>query len=662
MATTKKISEYSALTSPAASDLLEIVDVSDTSAAPTGTNKKIAVSDLVSGGVVPDDSVTNAKLANMAQATIKGRASGAGTGDPTDLTGTQATEILDNVVGDSGSGGTKGLVPAPGAGDAAAGKFLKADGTFAVPAGTGAETGANSDITSMDGLTGAIQAPTQINDSNGNEVLKFGSTASAVNEVTITNKATGNAPTIAATGGDTDIDLSLSGKGAGKVKATDLEVTESLRLSGDISPAQLTANTDDWNPTNLADASTIRFSTDASRNITGLQGGADGRLLVLHNIGSNNAVLKDESASSSAANRFALNADVTLGADQSALLQYDSTSSRWRLVAGPSAGGGGGVPSSSTNIIPYSDGSAFQNSPVSREDANTLGHWNGTGETATRHNWYTNRADASNYDRLSVRYDTSNDNWVLESDKAGTGSLRRLHFAVGGTSYWRIETTGHFRAHDSTSQMSLNTGSASAPGLQFGGSSGSNTGIYGPAVNTIGITISTGYTIRFFDLGIQVGHQKGYYISSTALGSGTTSTVGFERENTNIARIVTTESNTGGASYGDLKLRTLIGEPASPAQLTADQNNYNPGRQRFQRWSSDASRTVTGLSNSQVDGQEHLIVNVGSNNIVLSHQNASSSAGNRFLNSTGADITLAANEAADIIYDNTTGRWRVFKR
>lgn len=44
-----------------------------------------------------------------------------------------ATAQLVNVVGDSGSGGTKGLVPAPAAGDAAASKFLKADGTWAAP-------------------------------------------------------------------------------------------------------------------------------------------------------------------------------------------------------------------------------------------------------------------------------------------------------------------------------------------------------------------------------------------------------------------------------------------------------------------------------------------------------------------------------------------------
>lgn len=34
------------------------------------------------------------------------------------------------LVGDSGAGGTRGLVPAPAAGDAAANKFLKADGTW----------------------------------------------------------------------------------------------------------------------------------------------------------------------------------------------------------------------------------------------------------------------------------------------------------------------------------------------------------------------------------------------------------------------------------------------------------------------------------------------------------------------------------------------------
>lgn len=53
----------------------------------------------------------------------------------------KVTTWVSNMVGDSGSGGTAGLVPAPGSGDAAAGKYLKADGTFAVPSGTGSFSG-----------------------------------------------------------------------------------------------------------------------------------------------------------------------------------------------------------------------------------------------------------------------------------------------------------------------------------------------------------------------------------------------------------------------------------------------------------------------------------------------------------------------------------------
>ena len=77
---------------------------------------------------IANDAVTNAKAANMATARIKGRAT-AGTGDPEDLTGTQATALLDVF-----TSGAKGLVPASGGGTT---NFLRADGTFAAPGGGG---------------------------------------------------------------------------------------------------------------------------------------------------------------------------------------------------------------------------------------------------------------------------------------------------------------------------------------------------------------------------------------------------------------------------------------------------------------------------------------------------------------------------------------------
>jgi hypothetical protein len=80
--------------------------------------------------------VSNAELATMVDQRIKGNVSG-GTAAPSDLTSAQVTAFLTACVGDSGSGGTKGAVPAAGAGDAAAGKFLKADCTFDVPSASG---------------------------------------------------------------------------------------------------------------------------------------------------------------------------------------------------------------------------------------------------------------------------------------------------------------------------------------------------------------------------------------------------------------------------------------------------------------------------------------------------------------------------------------------
>ena len=57
---------------------------------------------------------------------------------------------------------------------------------------------------------------TSVNDTNGNEVIKTPATASAVNEITVTNAATSNAPSISATGGDSAINLNLRGKGLAK--------------------------------------------------------------------------------------------------------------------------------------------------------------------------------------------------------------------------------------------------------------------------------------------------------------------------------------------------------------------------------------------------------------------------------------------------------------
>ena len=56
-----------------------------------------------------------------------------------------------------------------------------------------------------------------IGDENGNEQIIFQTTSSAVNQFDVTNAATGNAPKLSATGGDSNIDLEIEAKGTGHV-------------------------------------------------------------------------------------------------------------------------------------------------------------------------------------------------------------------------------------------------------------------------------------------------------------------------------------------------------------------------------------------------------------------------------------------------------------
>lgn len=105
--------------------------------------------------------------------------------------------------------------------------------------------------------------------------------------------------------------------------------------------AQLVANTNDYSPAGLKHAGALLISTDASRDITGLVPvGAvdtvDGREIVIYNAGAFNAVLKDQNAASTAANRFDLGgADITLQPKSSVTLRYrtQGTLNRWEVKA-----------------------------------------------------------------------------------------------------------------------------------------------------------------------------------------------------------------------------------------------------------------------------------------------------------------------------------------
>ncbi len=157
------------------------------------------------------------------------------------------------------------------------------------------------------------------------------------------------------------------------------------------------------------------------------------------------------------------------------------------------------------------------------------------------------------------------------------------------------------------------------------------------------------YPIGFSTDGLRVSS-----LASVLFGSGVVSgsiDLGLERSQAATLRI-RGSSTTTAATFSTPAL--------SPAQITADTNNYAPGTGWFIRLSSDASRNLTGLV-AGVDGQVFEIWNVGTNNIVLQDESSTtaSTAANRFLTSTAADLTVAPKGCARGRYDTTSARWRV---
>jgi len=100
------------------------------------------------------------------------------------------------------------------------------------------------------------------------------------------------------------------------------------------------------------------------------------------------------------------------------------------------------------------------------------------------------------------------------------------------------------------------------------------------------------------------------------------------------------------------------------AAITSDQNDWNPtglSTASIIRVSSDASRTITGFLSTSFASpfDRKLLVNTGSNPIVLAHENAGSAAIDRIIVPGAVNLTLQPNESAELWYDAITARVRI---
>src|SRR6056300_465698 len=175
----------------------------------------IEVADFASGVVDTDLSSVSASDDTLASAkAIKTYVDSQVTAQDLDVTtdsGTIAIDLDSETLSVSGGAG----IDTSATGNAIT---VAIDSSFATLTGT--ETLSNKTLTAPKFADAGYLA-----DANGNELILLKTTASAVNELQVTNAATGDGVEIATTGGDTNIDLVLNPKGSGSVDVNSSRIT-----------------------------------------------------------------------------------------------------------------------------------------------------------------------------------------------------------------------------------------------------------------------------------------------------------------------------------------------------------------------------------------------------------------------------------------------------
>lgn len=283
------------------------------------------------------------------------------------------------------------------------------------------------------------------------ELIKFAETGAAVNEITVTNAATGNGPTISATGDDTNIALNLTAKGTGKVniggaEAVDVSSAQTL-TNKSIAASQIDSGT-------LPPARLGADSIDAITEIaSALKTGAD-LTLVTGTAGTTNNLVKWD------ANGDAIDAGVAAGAVHTQNTDTGTTATSFDIESG----GTGVKLKNSTgelqlknladnayadlrvkNLVVTGTTTTVNSETITMDDNILILNNNETGTPSENGGIEIERGTSTN---SQVLWDESSDYWVA-NDGTSTQKIARVYAeSVGNASDTQITVTHNLGTED----------------------------------------------------------------------------------------------------------------------------------------------------------------------------------------------------------------------
>lgn len=151
------------------------------------------------------------------------------------------------------------------------------------------------------------------------------------------------------------------------------------------------------------------------------------------------------------------------------------------------------------------------------------------------------------------------------------------------------------------------------------------------------------------------------YADGQTKGAGTRYTRVYDVDGSTVLAGWTINSS-GHALVGMVDLsKTLSAAAYTPTQITSNQANYAGihGRSLQVRISSDAARTINGIT-AGVDGELHIVRNVGSYDISFAHLSGSATGAQVYCDTLAATV-LETGARGLLVYDSTSGVWVLTK-